>query len=181
MATFYGTAADETITADFVSLTVTRNPAGSFPSTEADYISAGNGTNIANGADGVRRDTDVHGIVGHRRRRRLLHQPIGRHVHDLALDHGRDALLEGDEPHVGVGAVANVVDVLGPDPRLDDEVGILGQDFEDRITRTDHGTDRVDFRLQRPRRKWGAGWVRSVSWTLGMAGGSRGSVRAPIT
>ena len=49
MATFTGTSANETITPTFVSGTVTRIPAGSFPSNAADTIDGGAGNDTLTG------------------------------------------------------------------------------------------------------------------------------------
>ena len=52
MAIFTGTAADETITPLFVSATVTRVPAGSFPSAAADSLDGGGGNDTLDGGAG---------------------------------------------------------------------------------------------------------------------------------
>jgi len=52
MAIFTGTAADETITPTFVSGTVTRIPAGSFPSGAADSLDGGGGDDTLDGGGG---------------------------------------------------------------------------------------------------------------------------------
>lgn len=52
MATFNGTAADETITPAFVSGTVTRIPAGSFPSAADDTLNGAGGDDQLDGGDG---------------------------------------------------------------------------------------------------------------------------------
>ena len=52
MATFTGTSANETITPTTVSATVTRVPAGSFPSNAADTIDAGAGNDTLDGGGG---------------------------------------------------------------------------------------------------------------------------------
>lgn len=52
MPTFTGTSADETITPDAVSVTVTRDPAGSLPSGASDAINAGAGNDLLAGGSG---------------------------------------------------------------------------------------------------------------------------------
>ena len=52
MATFTGTAANETITPATVSLTVTRDPAGSFPDPDNDTINGGGGDDTIDGGGG---------------------------------------------------------------------------------------------------------------------------------
>jgi Ca2+-binding RTX toxin-like protein len=52
MATFTGTGADETITPDIVSPTVTADPAGSKPGNGADTIAAGDGNDVVDGGGG---------------------------------------------------------------------------------------------------------------------------------
>ncbi|HEV8681055.1 MAG TPA: calcium-binding protein [Stellaceae bacterium] len=52
MAIFIGTAANETITPTFVSATVFRFPAGSFPSNAADSLSGGGGNDTLDGGGG---------------------------------------------------------------------------------------------------------------------------------
>ena len=52
MATFIGTNANETITPGAISLSVTRIPAGSFPSAAADWINASGGNDNVDGGGG---------------------------------------------------------------------------------------------------------------------------------
>ena len=52
MAIFHGTNADETITPTFVSPTVTRNPAGSFPGDTDDHLDGGGGNDTLDGGAG---------------------------------------------------------------------------------------------------------------------------------
>jgi Ca2+-binding RTX toxin-like protein len=52
MATFIGTGANEIITPGFVSATVYRRPAGSFPSAVADSLSGGGGSDLLDGGGG---------------------------------------------------------------------------------------------------------------------------------
>ena len=52
MATFTGTAANETITPATVSPTVTRDPAGSFPGPDNDTINGGGGDDTIDGGGG---------------------------------------------------------------------------------------------------------------------------------
>src|SRR4051794_40007568 len=53
MATFTGTAADETITQQLVSSTVTRVPAGSLPGLGADTLDGGGGNDMLDGGKGA--------------------------------------------------------------------------------------------------------------------------------
>src|SRR4051794_7929857 len=52
MATFTGTDVNETITPAVVSPTVTRDPAGSFPSNNPDTLNGGGGNDVLDGAGG---------------------------------------------------------------------------------------------------------------------------------
>src|SRR5687768_1255222 len=52
MAFFTGTATDEQITPTFVSPTVARDPAGSFPGGDDDVISAGDGNDVITSGGG---------------------------------------------------------------------------------------------------------------------------------
>ena len=74
-------------------------------------------------------------------------QGVGRQVHDVAGDHRRDALVQRRQPHHRVLPVLHAVDVLRPQPRLDDEFILQRQQLHDALAGLDYAAARMIAQL----------------------------------
>jgi hypothetical protein len=91
-------------------------------------------------------NTDAHGVVAFALL--LFLRDIGADPHDLAVELGRDALVEGTQAQHGALAHMDLIDLVRRDPRLDGEAVAVGHDQHDGLAPLDDAADRVHALLK---------------------------------
>ena len=106
---------------------------------------AGNQPKFAQTIDFRLRQRRVNEVVGrYSSCARLLAREIGRDMGHDAVELGHRALVAGHNPHGGLPADLDLVDVLRRHLDFQDEFFALGHDLHDRFTVADYATDGVD-------------------------------------